>query len=82
MSTLQATSLKVIGTLVCLCATQILAIEFDGGTGEPNDPYRIATAEQLIGMGEDPNFYDQHFILVEDLDLAPYSQGERSLTAR
>jgi hypothetical protein len=28
---------------------------FGGGTGEPNDPYQIATAEQLVSIGSDPN---------------------------
>ena len=26
-----------------------------GGTGEPDDPYQIATAQQLIAVGQDPN---------------------------
>ena len=31
---------------------------YSGGTGEPNDPYQIATAEDLIVLGNEPNDYD------------------------
>ncbi len=51
------------------------ALEFAGGTGEPDDPYQIATAGQLIGMGQDPGLYDRHFVLIADLDLDPNRPG-------
>jgi hypothetical protein len=50
---------------------------FAGGTGEPNDPYQIATAEQLISIGADPNLLDKHFVLVADIDLDPRLPGGR-----
>ncbi len=43
--------------------------KYSGGTGEPNDPYRIATAADLIALGETPEDYDKPFILTADLDL-------------
>ncbi len=48
---------------------------FSGGTGEPNDPYRIATAQQLIAINSDPNLLKQHFTLVADIDLDPNLPG-------
>lgn len=45
--------------------------KYSGGTGEPNDPYQIATAVDLIALGEDANDYDKHFILTADIDLDP-----------
>jgi hypothetical protein len=54
--------------LVLGFCTAVDAVEFTGGTGEPNDPYQIATAEQLIALGKDPNLYDRHFVLVADID--------------
>ena len=48
-----------------------------GGTGEPNDPYQIATAEQLIAIGSDPNLLDKHFLLVADIDQDPNLAGGR-----
>jgi len=53
------------------------AAEFAGGTGEPNDPYQIATAEQLIAIGSDPNLLDKHFVLAADIDLDPNLPGGR-----
>jgi hypothetical protein len=49
--------------------TPAQALDFAGGTGTPDDPYQIATAEQLVGMGRDPNLFWSHFILVNDIDL-------------
>jgi hypothetical protein len=47
------------------------SLEFAGGTGEPNDPYQIATAEQLLSIGSEPTLMDKHFVLVNDIDLDP-----------
>ncbi|MBN1362944.1 MAG: hypothetical protein JW993_20260 [Sedimentisphaerales bacterium] len=46
------------------------ATQFAGGTGTAADPYQIATAEQLISIGSDPNLLDKHFILIADIDLS------------
>ncbi len=51
------------------------AAEFAGGTGEPDDPYQIATASQLLSLGADPNLQSKHFILVADIDLDPNLPG-------
>ena len=53
-----------------LWATQAWA--YSGGTGEPNDPYQIATAEDLIALGQEPNDYNDCFILTADIDLSGY----------
>lgn len=45
------------------------ATQFAGGVGTPQDPYKIATAEQLIVIGSDPNLLDRSFILISDIDL-------------
>jgi len=50
---------------------------FEGGTGEPNDPYRVATTEDLRLIGSDPERLKKHFILVEDIDLDPNLPGGR-----
>ena len=54
-----------------------LAYGYAGGTGEPNDPFQIATAEQLISIGSDPNLLRSHFILINDIDLDPNLSGGR-----
>jgi hypothetical protein len=48
-----------------------------GGAGTAEDPYQIATAEQLISIGSDPNLLDKHFILTADIDLDPHLPGGR-----
>ncbi len=50
---------------------------YSGGTGEPNDPYQIATAEDLMLLGQTPEDYDKHFILTADIDLDPNLPGRR-----
>ena len=50
---------------------------YSGGTGEPNDPYQIATAEDLMALGNEPNDYDKHFILTTDIDLDPNLPGRK-----
>ena len=56
------------------------AAKFAAGTGEPNDPYQIATAEQLVSIGSDPNLLDKHFVLLNDIDLDPNLPGGRVFT--
>jgi len=54
--------------------------KYEGGTGEPNDPYLIDTAEQLNTIGAEPNDWDKHFKLMADIDLSGYSY-ERAVIA-
>jgi parallel beta-helix repeat protein len=50
-------------------------IKYGGGTGEPNDPYLIYTAEQLNTIGLNQEDADKHFKLMADIDLSAY-QGD------
>ncbi len=50
---------------------------YSGGTGEPDDPYQIATAADLIALGETPDDYDKHFIITADIDLNPELPGRK-----
>ncbi len=47
--------------------------KYGGGTGEPNDPYLIYTAEHLNAVGAEPNDWDKHFKLMANVDLSGYS---------
>ena len=51
--------------------------KYAGGTGEPNNPYQIATAEDLMLLGDSPEDYDKHFILTADIDLDPNLPGRK-----
>ena len=46
--------------------------QYGGGTGEPNEPYLIYTAEQMNTIGAEPNDWDKHFKLMADIDLSGF----------
>ena len=56
--------------VMVMMAVPALAYGFAGGTGQPNDPYRIATAAELASIGSDPNLLSRCFVLMADIDLA------------
>ena len=62
-------SVLLIVVLVLLTTTIDVKAQYSGGTGEPNAPYQIATAADLILLGETPDDYDKHFILTADINL-------------
>jgi len=64
-----------VGLLLTIVSTT--TAKYSGGTGEPNDPYQIATAADLMALGNEPNDYDKHFILTADIDLDPKLPGRR-----
>jgi hypothetical protein len=51
--------------------------QYSGGSGTPDDPYQIATAADLIALGEMPGDYDERFILTADIDLDPNLPGRK-----
>jgi len=53
--------------------------KYGGGTGEPNDPYLIYTAEQMNAIGAEPNDWDKHFKLMADIDLSAYTGTDFSI---
>ncbi len=63
--------------LVLGCGLTARAYEFAGGTGEPNDPYQIATIEDLLAVGSSAELLTKHYVLVNDLDLDPNLPGGR-----
>ena len=46
---------------------------YSGGSGTASDPYEIASAEDLIALGDTPEDYDKHFLLTRDIDLSGQS---------
>ncbi len=47
--------------------------KYGGGTGEPNGPYLIYTAEQMNAIGADANDWVKYFKLMADIDLSAYT---------
>jgi len=58
----------VITCAICLTS---LASAYSGGSGTPEDPFEIASVQDLIDLGNEPNDYDKHFVLVADIDMDP-----------
>jgi hypothetical protein len=70
--------LRIVPAIITLCLVAPPGwAKYSGGTGEPNDPYQIATAADLIALANEPNDYDKHFILTTDIDLDPNLPGNR-----
>ena len=49
---------------------------YGGGTGEPDNPYQLHTAQQLISIAYYPEDFDKHFILTDDIDLGTMDPNE------
>jgi len=81
MATLRIAHLAGASAAIIVSIAPFLqAAGFAGGTGEPNDPYQIAAAQQLVSIGSDPNLLDKHFVLIADLDLDPNLPDSRVFT--
>jgi hypothetical protein len=59
-----------------LTTYEVKGLVFSGGTGEPNDPYQIASAEQLVCIADFPKLTDKSFVLINNIDLDPNLMGE------
>jgi hypothetical protein len=66
--------------IVLSFASSARALEFAGGVGTPAAPYQIATARQLVSIGDDPNLLGKYFALVDDIDLDPNLPGGQVFT--
>lgn len=55
--------------------------KYAGGTGEPDTPYLIDTAEQMNAIGAEPNDWDGHFRLMADIDLGGYGRTAFNIIA-
>jgi hypothetical protein len=65
--------LRTIPLLIAICLISFpVQAKYGGVMGEPNDPYQIATAADLIALGEMPADYDKHFKLTADIDLSGF----------
>jgi len=55
---------------------------YSGGTGEPNDPYLIATADDLNDVGDHPEDFNKCFLMVADINLADYTGTQFNIIGR
>jgi len=79
--TMKTQSVLIKAALIVMFACSMASVAFGGiyrgGNGDPNEPYQIATAQDLIDLGVTPEDYDKHFILTADIDLDPNLPGGR-----
>ncbi|MBN1362496.1 MAG: PASTA domain-containing protein [Sedimentisphaerales bacterium] len=61
--------LMVLASGLAFCEV-VADVEFAGGTGEPNDPYQIATVAQLLSIGSSADLRGKHYVLIASLDLS------------
>jgi len=59
--------------LIFLLLSAVGWAKYSGGTGEPNDPYIIATPEDLNSIGLDSNDWSKHFKMIADINMSGYS---------
>ena len=70
--------MRTITLLIIIFSLSLPAYaQYSGGTGDPNDPYQIATSEDLMLLGDSPEDYNKHFILTADIDLDPNLPGRK-----
>lgn len=59
----------ILNVFTGLKFVEVDSVSFDGGTGTPEDPYIISTAEQLDAVRDNPS---ASYKLVKDIDLKDY----------
>ena len=63
--------------ILAVCSfNQVTNAQFGGGTGIPDDPHLIYTAEQLNEIGADSENLNKHFKLMNDIDLGSYTAAD------
>ncbi len=66
-------ALRTITFFVAICLLSFpVHAKYNGGTGEPNNPYQIATAAQMNAIGANPGDWGMHFKLMADIDLSGF----------
>jgi hypothetical protein len=69
----KGTIISAIAALLTLTATNVSFGKYSGGTGEPNDPYRIETPNDLNDIGNHVEDFNKHFVMVNDINLSEYT---------
>jgi hypothetical protein len=68
----QSKAAFAIMAVICLLASRADA-KYSGGTGEPNNPYRITTPTDLNDIGNHVEDFNNCFILVNDINMAAFT---------
>jgi len=60
----------IVTAAAVLIIAGLASARYSGGTGLPNDPYRITSAEDLNDIGNHVEDFNSCFVLVNDINLA------------
>ncbi len=58
---------------ICILALPTQAQNYGGGTGTPQYPYLIYDPNHMQAIGTNPDDWDKHFKLMDDIDLSAYT---------
>ncbi len=65
-------SFFILAVTTFLFSTIIFGGNYGGGTGDPNNPYQIWDANDIIEMSNTSEDWSRHFILMNDVDLSGF----------
>ena len=72
---------RVIFAILVIVITETAQAKYSGGSGEPNDPYEIATPADIIDINNYPEDFNKCFLMTADVNLAPNIPGNRIFTS-
>jgi len=70
---MKSESILVLAIVVLLAPSASAGTYSGGGDGSAENPYKIATPNDMNEIGTDPNDWDKHFLLTADINLADYT---------
>lgn len=73
---------NLFALIIILLLSSTAMAKYSGGTGEPNNPYRIATPEDLNSIGLDPCDWDKHFKMTADINMASIAADQYNIIGR
>jgi hypothetical protein len=56
-----------------LTISTVTAGVYSGGTGDPNTPFLIGTAQDILEMSDIPDDWDKHFLMIADVNMLGYT---------
>jgi hypothetical protein len=72
----KGTKMKRVNTIwlvaVVIISASGFAGTYSGGSGDPNDPYLIGNADDIIEMSGISDDWDKHFLMIADVNMIDY----------
>ena len=69
-------TMPLLGLLTICLLSLPAGAQYGGGTGQPDDPYLICTAEQMNAIGANRKDWDKYFKLMADINLSVYMERD------